>query len=285
MTGGRLLGIGLACLVLMGGTAAVLARLRGGQRLGEPGLRLVEVPLADEKGVLVTTNSIFLPERLLDFQSELLPVTRVEYDWLPRDTTYGRRMYRAEDGFQIQVSGVLMGTDRTSIHKPEYCLPGQGFQIQRQSQRIIPIQSPHRYQLPVMRMDALREVQLPDGKVERLGAVYVYWFLSDTRLSNDHAQRMWWLALDLLKTGELQRWAYMGCLAACYPGQEDATYARLERFIQALVPEFQLTTGPAVGAADPAIATGSPQDVSAVLLSPTGRVGAPVEMSGGRIER
>jgi len=279
----RTIQVTVACLVLIAAAAAVLARFRSGHRLGEPGLKLVDVRLSDEKGQVLTTNSIFLPERLLHYSSELLPVTREEYDWLPKDTTYGRRFYRGQDGFQIQVSGVLMGTDRTSIHKPEYCLPGQGFQILRSTPRNIAIATPHPYQLPVMRMDALREVRRPDGTLERVGAVYVYWFLSDSRLSNDHFQRMWWLATDLLRTGELQRWAYMGCLAACVPGQEDAAYARLEQFIQALVPEIQLTTGPAVTTLGPSGGSSPDLGAAAVLAPPAG--GTRVEMSGSRIER
>ncbi|MEI2685814.1 MAG: hypothetical protein V9G14_05675, partial [Cypionkella sp.] len=94
--------------------------------------------------------------------------------------------------------------------------------------------------------DAVREVRQNNGEVVRHGAVYVYWFVSENRLSNDHIQRMSWLALDLVRTGELQRWAYIGCLAACHPGQEEATYRRLERLIQAIVPEFQTTAGPAL---------------------------------------
>lgn len=232
-------------LALIAGAALLLFRLQSGQRLGEPGLVLTDVALRDDEGQLATTNSIYLPERILDYGSELLPVTREELDWLPADTTYGRRLYRSEtDGFPVQVSGVLMGTDRTSIHKPEYCLPGQGFQIHTWRKESIPIERPHRYELPVARLDALREIRTPGGQVERMGAVYVYWFVSDTRLSNDHLERMWWLAADLVRTGELQRWAYIGCLAYCPPGREDEAYQRLVRLIQAIVPEFQRTTGP-----------------------------------------
>lgn len=238
--------IGLTAVLLIGATAVLLHRLRSSHRLGEPGVRLVDVSLVDEKGEKVADRSIHLPAAIAGFSSQLLPVTREELEWLPPDTTYGRRRYQAEDGFQVQVSGVLMGSDRTSIHKPEYCLPGQGFRILRRTQDHILIEQPHRYHLPVTRLDALREVQTPDGRVERIGAVYVYWFLSDTRLSNDHLERMWWLAADLIRTGELQRWAYMGCLAPCPPGQEDAAYARIQTLIQELVPEFQDTTGPQV---------------------------------------
>lgn len=240
--------VACAALLLMAGTALVLMRFQSGRHLGLPGVRIVATPLNDEKGALAATNSILLPESPLDFRSVLLPVTREELDWLPHDTTYGRRLYTGKDGFQVQVSGVLMGTDRTSIHKPEFCLPGQGFQILRRTQTQILIDRPHRYALPVTRLDAIRETRKPDGSVDRVGAVYIYWFLSDSRLSNDHVQRMWWLAWDLLRTGELQRWAYLSTLAACTPGQEDAAYARLERLIQTLVPEIQATTGPQLAA-------------------------------------
>jgi len=52
---------------------------------------------------------------------------------------------------------------------------------------------------------------------------------------------MWWMARDLIRTGVLQRWAYVSYLAICEPGQEDATFERMKTFIAASVPEFQLT--------------------------------------------
>lgn len=235
-----------ACAALMAGAAGLLARFQSGHRLGKPGLILADVPLKNEKGEQATTNSIRLPERVLEYRSQLWPVTTEELRALPRDTTFGRRLYTGPDGYQVQVSGVLMGTDRTSIHKPEYCLPSQGFRILRRTQRTIAINRPHRYELPVTRLDGIREIRQSDGKTVRQGAVYVYWFLSENRLSNDHFQRMWWLALDLVRTGELQRWAYLSVLGACAPGEEDRAYARLEKMIQSMVPDFQTVTGPAV---------------------------------------
>jgi hypothetical protein len=244
--------VAASCIVLMASAAWFLnQRANMGHRLGKPGLVVAEVPLPGEDGKPATTHSIALPERALDYQSTPQPVTKMELDWLPRDTTFGRRLYTAPDGFQSQVTGVLMGTDRTSIHKPEFCLPSQGFQILRSARTEIIIDRPHRYALPVMRLDALREGKLANGQTARHGAVYVYWFVSENRLSNDHIERMRWMAMDLVRTGELQRWSYIGCLAACVAGQEDATYRRLERLIQAIVPEFQTVAGPALSRAEP----------------------------------
>jgi hypothetical protein len=47
------------------------------------------------------------------------------------------------------------------------------------------------------------------------------------------------LALNVLRTGVLQRWAYVSYFSVCEPGREDAAFARMERLIAASVPEFQ----------------------------------------------
>jgi len=52
------------------------------------------------------------------------------------------------------------------------------------------------------------------------------------------------MARELLTTGVLQRWAYVTYFAVCLPGQEQATFERLEKIIASSVPEFQLTPKP-----------------------------------------
>ena len=71
--------------------------------------------------------------------------------------------------------------------------------------------------------------------------------MADGQLTRSHYYRNWHTTTHLLKTGELDRWAYIGCLAVCLPGEEAATLARMKRFIAAAVPQFELATGPASG--------------------------------------
>jgi hypothetical protein len=52
----------------------------------------------------------------------------------------------------------------------------------------------------------------------------------------------------LLRTGELQRWAFVFCFTTCKPGEEKVTYEHMCKFLAASVPEFQLTTGPRLAA-------------------------------------
>lgn len=232
---------------LMAATGGLLARMQGNQRLGQPGLRIVSEKLYTEKGRLAATNAIFLPKQVLEYQSKPLEVTELELDWLPPDTTYGRRRYIASDNDWLDIQVVLMGQDRTSIHQPQYCLAGQGFKIERTEAVTIPIRSPHPYALPVQRMSISKEGKAANGQKLKYNGFYVYWFVTDKLLTADHRQRMWWMARDLVRTGTLQRWAYVSAFVVCLPGQEEATYQRLTRFLQAAVPEIQLVAGPAAG--------------------------------------
>jgi hypothetical protein len=233
-------GVTLTLIVL---TAMGLSRVQSLQRLGTPGVRVIKHNVYREDGELVGTNSIALPERVLNFESKEQPIAKVVSDWLPKDTTYCQRIYQAPDGFWTQANVVLMGTDRTSIHDPKYCLAGQGFQTEKVEQLAIDIDKPRRYSLPVVKMTVRREATLENGSKVTQSAIYVFWFVADQQLTANHKERMWWMARDLMTKGVLQRWAYVSCFTACPPGQEEATYARICEWITAAVPHFQLAGG------------------------------------------
>ena len=70
--------------------------------------------------------------RLVDipgFVSEEIPVSEAELHTLPDDTRFDKRLYTAPDGCWFQVSVVIGGKSKSSIHRPEMCLPSQGFQM------------------------------------------------------------------------------------------------------------------------------------------------------------
>lgn len=234
-------------VLLLGLTTGTLLWWKASQRLGQPGLKIVAQPLYDPAGKVVATNSVFLPEQILDYTSTLLPVSAQEYNWLPRDTMYGRRLYKGPDGFETQLSIVLMGSDRTSIHKPQYCLEGQGFGIEKAEIVNLQVASEKPYALPVMKMTTTKPVMMNGQKVGLRG-MYLYWFVSEKQLTAKHSERMWWMARDLIKTRTLERWAYVTCFAVCLPGQEDATVERMKRLLAVAVPQFQTTAGGAEGA-------------------------------------
>lgn len=234
-------GVALALIAI---TAMVLTRVQSLQRLGTPGVKVIGHKVYREDGELVGTNSVALPEQVLNFESKEQPMSKVVTDWLPKDTTYAQRVYQAPDGAWLQANVVLMGTDRTSIHDPKYCLAGQGFQTEKEEQETIQIEQPRRYSLPVVKMTLRREATLQDGTKVPQSALYVFWFVADQQLTASKNERLWWMTRDMVTRGVLQRWAYISCFSACSPGQEQATYARISEWIAAAVPRFQLANGP-----------------------------------------
>lgn len=228
-------------LCLIGGSAVLLRQVRSHQALAPPGVRTHPVPGS-------IRLEVDLPECVLDYHSEWTNTDEVTLHTLPKDTSFGQRRYHAPDGFGLDLRVVLMGRDRTSMHKPQLCLTGQGWHIDdlASSETRVRVKRPFDYDLPVVKLVAHNMVSV-DGQNQAWSGVYVYWYVADDAVSASASglQRMYWMAAKLLRTGILQRWAYVSCFAPCIPGQETATFNRMKSFIAAAVPEFQLYPEPA----------------------------------------
>jgi len=220
-------------LALMAGGAGALVRMKAGHRLGAPGVKTQPIPDSVRLEVL-------LPERVADFDSQPVETTAEVLNTLPPDTSFGQRRYQAPDGFETLLNVVLMGTDRTSLHQPQFCLTGGGWHIDREEVTQVRINGRPPYDLPAMKLTTSREATV-NGQTVPLRGLYVYWFVCDGAYTARHGERMWWMARELLRSGMLQRWAYVTCFSVCAPGGEEATYRRMEQFLSAAVPEFQLT--------------------------------------------
>ena len=226
--------LAVALLALIGATAGVLAHAKSNQKLGAPGVKTAPLPGSQNLAVL-------LPEQLPGFKSVGLAQAEVVTNMLPPDTSYGQRIYTADDGFQTLANVVLMGSSRASIHKPQVCLTAQGWDINDAASHVdhVPLNKPFAYDLPVMHLIASKNALLDGQRVTEQG-VYVYWFVDANRFTPSHAQRMLWMAHDVLFNGELDRWAYISFFSVCAPGQEAATFERMKKLIVTSVPEFQL---------------------------------------------
>ena len=225
----------LTVLVLIGGTASLLASLRMLQKLGPPGVRTTEIPGS-------IRLEVELPSDVLDYDSQPLPQQEIVLNVLPKDTSFGQRVYTDPDGKWTLVNVVLMGTDRTSLHKPQFCLEGQGWKVNdnTSTELSIHIDRPVPYDLPVMKLMTSKIIDDRGQQIPARG-IYLYWFVAPGALTAKHGERMWWMARDLFRTGVLQRWAYVSYFTVCPPGQEEATLERMKKLIVASVPEFQLT--------------------------------------------
>jgi hypothetical protein len=210
-------------------------------RLGKPGLAMEKVAITNEVGEVVRDQRVRLPERVPGFHSADAPITQMEARTLPADTSYGRKLYWDNSGFITQMSAVMMKTDRTSIHRPQVCITGQGWKIAKTEVIDIPVPLPAAYNLKATCMTSSKIVRDPKTGKETLRAcVYVYWFVSEHRMAPDHSEALWFISRDLITSGTLYPWAYVSCFVPCAPGEEGIAIARVKRLVAETAPEFQL---------------------------------------------
>ncbi|MEN9576346.1 MAG: hypothetical protein RL514_4201 [Verrucomicrobiota bacterium] len=224
----------IAALLLMAVAGGAIYQLQTRQTLGRPGVLAEPVPGS-------ARWRIALPEQVAGMTSQEVPAADVELSALPADTSFGKRLYTATNGAPLLLQVVLMGRDRTSIHQPQYCLTGQGWLIEKTEEVRLPVAQPQPHEVPALKLTASRVITTESGQRIPVRAIYVYWFVADGALTAHRSQRLRWMAEELLKTGTLQRWAYVACFAQCLPGEEASAYARVKEFISEAVPQFQRT--------------------------------------------
>jgi hypothetical protein len=234
--------VAIVALGLIGLGALTLSSRKN--QLGKPGLRLESQVLTNEHGVKIADQRVALPAGIRGYSDELLPITAKEVEVLPKDTVFGRRLYRStQDNLPFQVSAILMGSDRTSLHKPYYCITGQGWRIDKYDVTTIPMARPTPYELRAQLLTTTGEDRSRTPPVPVRG-LFMYWYVSDTQLAATHKEQMWLLARDLITHGTLQRWSYITMFSVCAPGQEKILLERMKQLASEMVPSFQIPPGP-----------------------------------------
>lgn len=233
----------LVALVVLGliGLGA-LAIHYGKPHMGKPGLVMEKSALTNEHGKIVRTERIHFPDRVSGWRAVDGPISDVEVTNLPPDTVFGRKRYIDESGFGAQMTGVMMQTDRTSIHRPQTCITGQGWKILKTEVIDIPVPLPSSHVLKVTCLTSTRTEKT--GEKRTYSSVYIYWFVSERRTVPGHPEALWAISQDLLTTGTLYPWAYVSCFSVCPTGQETLALSRMKRLISMTAPEFQLTPAP-----------------------------------------
>jgi hypothetical protein len=163
-----------------------------------------------------------------------LPVSEEEHRMLANDTEFAKKRYVLSDVdtkkaliqdprlahfgelLAVQASIVLSGHDlNESIHRPERCLPAQGFKELRLEPRKL---KTSRGEVPVTRIRCYTEIKDPatgqfvlgaDGRPVRLQHVFYYWFVGSHTITADHYDRTLTDMRDRLLGGFDQRWAYV----------------------------------------------------------------------------
>lgn len=202
--------------------------------------------------LLAGLGSIFLLPRQLGFQPvgivlELpkmiggwygtdIAVSENEKQVLGQGTDFARKKYRNGAGYEITASIVLSGQDmNTSIHRPERCMPAQGFTVI--DKRTQAIAMPGEALLRTTRLQNVHNVTAEDGSAPT--SIYnltYYWFVGHTDATGSHFTRTWFDIRDRLLHGYNQRWAYVTVSAVLPTGAENNP--RVEEVVDGWIQDF-----------------------------------------------
>jgi EpsI family protein len=183
-----------------------------------------------------------LPEAVSSYQGTEQEVSESERVILPADTEFAKMLYKNLSGDQVVVQIVLAGAEKRSIHRPEVCLPAQGWSIVSRS--VLPVKLPAGGLLEVTQLVISRKVQVGPNDFRDLKSVFLYWFVGDGVTTPHHWMRLLRTSWDRVVHRQNHRWAYVIVSAPALKGlapdgrSVDETRALLESFIAEIAPEI-----------------------------------------------
>ena len=159
-----------------------------------------------------------LPDFVGSWYGEDAPVTEAEKGALGPTTEFARKNYTDGRGNQLYVSIVLSGADMmTSIHRPERCLPAQGWTLIDSTPRAVPVEDQGKRVLEVTRLHSFRYARKQNGetiddaqgKPIPIYNLNYYWFIGRNTVVPSHYERLYIDMRDRIFYGYNQRWAYV----------------------------------------------------------------------------
>jgi EpsI family protein len=183
-----------------------------------------------------------LPEFVGDWHGIDQAISKGEQDILGPDTQFARKVY-ARGTDEIVASIVLSGPDmNTSIHRPERCLPAQGWTIADSKTVSIPLAAAA---LKATRLQNIRDVSQSTGKSFRVRSLSYYWFVGHSIVTPSHYTRAWIDIRDRVLKGRNQQWAYVTVGSTItkdfkiFGRDEKQTDELIQGFLKDLVPQIQ----------------------------------------------
>ncbi len=186
-----------------------------------------------------------LPEHVGSFTGEPMEVSESERIILPADTKFAKMLYTSVGGSQVNCQIVLSGGEKRSIHRPETCLPAQGWT--KKSSQMIPVKLDDGRTLEVMKLEISRAVEVQPGVKKELTSFFLYWFIGKDITTPYHWYRILHTDWDRVVHGVTHRWAYVivsaPVLEGFVPGakNKEQTLEMLKEFIGEVAPEIMLS--------------------------------------------
>jgi len=161
---------------------------------------------------------------------------------LPKDTEIIKKVYTNPAGEIINAQIVLSGAEKRSIHRPELCLPAQGWSIN--GREYLPVKLADGRSISVMCDTITRQVEIAPGVSKPLSTLFCYWFVGDGTTTASHAMRILLSSWDRVVHHKNHRWAYIAVSAPVLEGFKqggrnvEGTMRMIEDFISEISPDI-----------------------------------------------
>jgi hypothetical protein len=208
--------------------------------------RLMQMPPRGKVGVVLAAdgvNPVELPAFLgTEWIGRRTEVSAAEREILPPDTGFSRKSYAfvADRKCDVFLSIVLSGRDRTSIHRPELCLVGQGWTIAGHAQQTFRFSANGvggggNFRATVLRVR--REISSGTGKIV-IPQLVAYWFVDGDTIVPSGWQRFVHDSWNRVRHARADRWAYVLMQTDARDG-ETAALARMQTVLDGTLATFQ----------------------------------------------
>jgi len=183
-----------------------------------------------------------LPERVGSFSGTASEVSESERVILPADTQFAKMQYSCPGKGQINCQIVLSGGEKRSIHRPETCLPAQGWT--KKSSQVVAVKLDDGRTLEVMKLVIGRPVEVQPGVRKELTSLFIYWFIGKDITTPYHWYRILHTDWDRVVHGVSHRWAYVIVSAPVLDGfapgglNQEQTLELLKGFIGEVAPRI-----------------------------------------------
>jgi len=183
-----------------------------------------------------------LPERVGAFYGKDQEPSDGEKNVLPKDTEIVKKTYSDPSGDVINAQIVLAGAEKRSIHRPEVCLPAQGWSINRRE--TIPVVLADGRRITVMADYISRPIEISAGGTRTLESIYCYWFVGNHVTTPSHVMRLLLTSWDRIVHRKNHRWAYVAVSAPVLQGFREGgldtagTWKMIDVFIAESAPKL-----------------------------------------------
>lgn len=195
----------LAALLLSLLALGLCARTDASLSLAEPGVRL-ELPL-----------------QISGYQGQSIEKTAQEANVLDEGVELVRTFYTSTKGRRVLVTVIVGGPGKRTLHRPEVCLPGQGWTIASSNE--LPLNFADGGEVDATLLRLFREVEVEPGKRVRMRGLNLYWYVgSDGTTRPDYYGHISKGYLDAIFRNLNHRWSMVSVfvpVSESLIGQED----------------------------------------------------------------